>query len=478
MAENIVLNDVVTFANDTSAVNVVNGNNATITNAFIDVLSRSGVSPNQMNSSLDMNSNQILNLPPPASINSPARLIDVSGTISVTVPPTGTSGAVVGFLNGNNTVSGNNTYTGTNTFSNSIISSFTPAFQTSSSGIFFNQLQVLNDTTAVTTIGGTNNATPLLINYTYGGSTAQGPKTGLQVVTTLNTTPSNVSPFYAAADFFCQSNANATGTSLASVGQTQGTCEGLLIFSALNSGATFYRSLVGAEITVGANTGSSTFARHGTSIVSSGNVNAPSVSGVQEDAAIHLGTITGSVPWVNGIYLSHWNGIAPLSTSGFIISSDGSSDTIGGVINLPSYTVSGNVFNFSNFQVAGNGNTKIFPTTGAASLTINNVDGGNKASVLAQSAGTTKWEYGKDASGNFYILDSTAGSNILQAAPNGAMIIAPKGTLQINNATQFSTNGAVATALTSVGPTGSHTTVQTWLTILDNTGATRYIPCF
>jgi hypothetical protein len=42
----------------------------------------------------------------------------------------------------------------------------------------------------------------------------------------------------------------------------------------------------------------------------------------------------------------------------------------------------------------------------------------------------------------------------------------------------FSANGSVATALTSVGPTGSHATVQTWLTIRDNTGTTRYIPCF
>jgi hypothetical protein len=42
----------------------------------------------------------------------------------------------------------------------------------------------------------------------------------------------------------------------------------------------------------------------------------------------------------------------------------------------------------------------------------------------------------------------------------------------------WSANGAVATALTSVGPTGSHTTVQKWLTVVDNTGATLYIPAF
>jgi hypothetical protein len=38
-------------------------------------------------------------------------------------------------------------------------------------------------------------------------------------------------------------------------------------------------------------------------------------------------------------------------------------------------------------------------------------------------------------------------------------------------------NGAVATVLGSVGPAGSNTTVQEWLTI-DIGGNTRYIPCF
>lgn len=42
----------------------------------------------------------------------------------------------------------------------------------------------------------------------------------------------------------------------------------------------------------------------------------------------------------------------------------------------------------------------------------------------------------------------------------------------------FTANGSVATALTSVGPTGAHTTVQEWLTITDAAGTVRYIPCF
>ncbi len=85
MAENITLNPVATFQNDTTAVNTVNTNNTTITTAFQDVLSLSGQSPNQMKSALDMNSFPIMNLPPPGSSNSPARLIDVTSTNPITI---------------------------------------------------------------------------------------------------------------------------------------------------------------------------------------------------------------------------------------------------------------------------------------------------------------------------------------------------------------------------------------------------------
>lgn len=45
-------------------------------------------------------------------------------------------------------------------------------------------------------------------------------------------------------------------------------------------------------------------------------------------------------------------------------------------------------------------------------------------------------------------------------------------------ANSFTANGAVATALTSLGPTGSHTTVQEWFSIKDSGGTLRYIPAF
>ena len=39
-------------------------------------------------------------------------------------------------------------------------------------------------------------------------------------------------------------------------------------------------------------------------------------------------------------------------------------------------------------------------------------------------------------------------------------------------------NGSAATALTSVGPAGSHTTVQEWFQIAGTSGTVRYVPGF
>lgn len=85
MAENVVLNNLANLQNDTTTINTINGNNATITAAFSDVLSRTGVSPNAMGAPLDMNNWPIMNLPAPGSANSPARLQDVTGSNPISI---------------------------------------------------------------------------------------------------------------------------------------------------------------------------------------------------------------------------------------------------------------------------------------------------------------------------------------------------------------------------------------------------------
>lgn len=85
MAEVPTLVNLSNLQNETTAVNAINSNSAAIGTAFLDVLSRSGVAPNQMNASLDMNSNRVLNLVSPASAGEPLRLQDLMSFIGGTV---------------------------------------------------------------------------------------------------------------------------------------------------------------------------------------------------------------------------------------------------------------------------------------------------------------------------------------------------------------------------------------------------------
>lgn len=80
--------------NPTTATNTINVNNATVQVALDDTLSRSGLSPNAMESNIDMNSNRILNLPQGLSAGEPLRVQDLNsfvnnGKITFSGLPTG-----------------------------------------------------------------------------------------------------------------------------------------------------------------------------------------------------------------------------------------------------------------------------------------------------------------------------------------------------------------------------------------------------
>lgn len=87
MTDKIVLANIASFQNDSTAAIAYNNNNALITAAINNILSRDGTSPNQMGAALDMNSFEILNLPAPTTPTSPVRLQDITGIVPPT-PPT------------------------------------------------------------------------------------------------------------------------------------------------------------------------------------------------------------------------------------------------------------------------------------------------------------------------------------------------------------------------------------------------------
>lgn len=95
----ITLNNVGSLIDATTAASTINNNFNTIKTAFDNTLSRDGTSPNQMGTTLDMNSSQIINLPNPATADSPLRLQDLSdfiggGTIG-SIPAGGTTNQVL-----------------------------------------------------------------------------------------------------------------------------------------------------------------------------------------------------------------------------------------------------------------------------------------------------------------------------------------------------------------------------------------------
>lgn len=76
MTDKITLTNLPTTVSVTTSGTTINANNAIIQTAFDNTLSRDGTQPNPMLSSLDMNSNHVLNLPAPAGPTEPMRLVD------------------------------------------------------------------------------------------------------------------------------------------------------------------------------------------------------------------------------------------------------------------------------------------------------------------------------------------------------------------------------------------------------------------
>lgn len=188
-----------------------------------------------------------------------------------------------------------------------------------------------------------------------------------------------------------------------------------------NSGANT-PGLIGQEIDTQVDSGATVTKRYGLRLVNQGATRATT------DAALALTSTNGGGSFSNGIYFSTEFGASPIVTTGSFIASDGVAQTLANFVNLPNTTISTNIFNFPNFVV-----------TGAGTVT---------APIINNNTG------------------------ILRLGTSS-------GTLEIGASGMWTANGAVATTMTSLGPTGSHTTIQKWFTVLDTDGVTvRYIPAY
>lgn len=147
------------------------------------------------------------------------------------------------------------------------------------------------------------------------------------------------------------------------------------------------------------------------------------------------------------------------------------------LVGVTSIITSGDI---AEFDLNQNANTyvKVRNVNGSsaarAGVAFGNNNANQRAGVFLNGGATTDYG-GADSLNliNFGAFPVTLGAN------NAVVLtILSAGNVKFTNAANFTANGTVATAMSSLGPTGSHTTIQKWLTIVDNGGTTGYIPVF
>lgn len=125
----------------------------------------------------------------------------------------------------------------------------------------------------------------------------------------------------------------------------------------------------------------------------------------------------------------------------------------------------------TSVNTGSNANSLTFTNDG---LQIAGADGSAVAFFNPLASGANWLTFGGNATGVApYIAATGSDTNVdLELLTQGS------GLVKFGSSSNFAANGSVATTLTSLGPTGSHTTVQKWLAVKDSAGATFYIPLF
>lgn len=252
-----------------------------------------------------------------------------------------------------------------------------------------------------------------------------------------------------------------------------------LYLPAANTAGISARSLLAASFTMPAS-GVNSFVFTGTttgnapSLGVTGDVNldltlAPNGTGKVNAPALN---VTGSNAPSNGLYLSAAN--TPT------ISANGAK--------VFQATLTGSGGNYPAVAAAGVGGISTIGTNGADSTGILGIVNVGSNSIIFYTAFSQAAGYiihQASAVNLWYLKANSTGNGIeLGAYPTGDsnidVVLVPRGTglLKFGNSGCFAANGSVATAITSVGPTGASTTVQEWLKIKNSSGTTRYIPCF
>jgi hypothetical protein len=364
------------------------------------------------------------------------------------------------------------------------------------------------------------------MQYNVGGANTVGGKYGA-FFNMKHATASNsghdmiplVSSFYSSAD------ANVSGA---------GEAYGFNAVAFADAGSK-WPSVNGAEIDVGVSSTATVTRRSGLRIVADNTgINAAGLpSG--EDGAIWLTSKNIAGSFKLGINLSTYFGAAPLLTTGSVIGATGA-QTVANFADLSNLTITGNIIKSASYNVTGAGlvsatglissvNTSSLPAAGSllhigasnGSAAIGTIDSFGTGTFTAYSEidfrranGTAAAPTAVQASDLIGLFGGIGyGTSAYSSVPRAqlrftatenwtntaqgekiAFLTTPAGGTStavafeildsglIGFQTGIVANGSVATTMSSLGPTGSHTTVQEWLTVKNAAGTTRYIPLY
>lgn len=452
-----------TFVNDTSAVGAVNNNLAAISTAFLDTLSRSGGLPNQMQATLDMNSNEIINLPAPTTTTSPLRLADVGSFPAGTFTPasTGTSGHVVPFLDGTNTWTGTNTYQVTPNWSLST----TPSvyIQAVSSGTTSNSTNVFE----VNTVDNSNNGTGGQFGFgigsyfTTGGTGTQGDKGAIIGGITVVAPPiSGFSPFYAGVLGLSTAQVNLGGTSSSTLSLSSGQIWGSLGWGQTTSASTFLSNVSGL---VGLTTINSSASLWSKSILLLQGTSADVTSGSAVDAMAWLCNQPGATSrFKTGILIDNYggNGTFPIASTGTVLKCG--PGTVNTAFDFSTTNFNANAMNFPGFNLTASGalvtgassfsNGQIQfqgMTSGQLQLNINNT-----ATLLTITQPIQVGVIGTAGTGQINIAGGTSGSAQITASATGGSLQLGANNVVIDTSGNLVTNGDLHLANASTPPAG------------------------
>ncbi len=239
--------------------------------------------------------------------------------------PTGTSGAVIPLLNGNNTFSALQTHSAA--LSGSLASNTSYLFNPQLVGVIST-----SDSQASVASAGTNIPATLSVESNWGGSTVNDGRNGLAVGFHMTGATSGTNPyrFYAGMNVLSDSAFNDGGTS----GTPQGTLYGGGEVCRLSSGATFWRGCIVNDAEISVETGASVQIK---AIYSALEWPADAVAGSLVDAGYWLSAATGAVGLTNGIQIDASGTKFPIISTGNLFRSNGG--TVGNGIDISGTTI-------------------------------------------------------------------------------------------------------------------------------------------